>query len=126
MSWQSDWAYNKYWIMAHSQNAYNEIRNLAKNNEWDEKKEQTYQQIIKDLEDVAPTKATLVTAYQHVWGYFKKIATLEEKNEYLKLLDCLSPENDDLGGFLAQLTDKYQVKYLQNSRIIIEIKEQKQ
>ncbi|WP_225425888.1 YbgA family protein [Apilactobacillus micheneri] len=124
MSWQSDWAYNKYWVMAHSQNAYNEIRTLAKNNHWDEKKEQEYQQIVQSLENVEPTKATLVTAYQHIWGYFKKIATSEEKQQYLKLLDYLSPENDNLGAFLTQLTDKYQVKYLQNSRIIIEIKEQ--
>ncbi|WP_225362943.1 YbgA family protein [Apilactobacillus quenuiae] len=124
MSWQSDWAYNKYWVMARSQNAYNEIRTLAKNNQWDTDKEQQYQKIVKDLESISPTKATLVTAYQHVWGYFKKITTPEEKQDYLKLLADLSPKNDKLGAFLVQLTDKYQVKYLQNSRIIVEIKEQ--
>ncbi|WP_225361877.1 YbgA family protein [Apilactobacillus timberlakei] len=124
MSWQSDWAYNKYWVMAHSQNAYNEIRNLAKNNQWDKEKELQYQEIVQYLKNIPPTKATLVTAYQHIWGYFKKIAVPAEKQKYLKYLDNLSPEKDDLGPFLAQLTDKYQVKYLQNSRIIIEIKEQ--
>ncbi|UQS84922.1 YbgA family protein [Apilactobacillus apisilvae] len=122
MSWQSDWAYNKYWVMARSQQAYNEIRNLAKNNQWTKEKEHKYEQIVIDLENITPTRATLVTAYQHVWGYFKKIANDDEKKTYLKYLDALSPKSDQLGPFLADLTDKYEVKYLQKSRIILEIK----
>ena len=28
--WQEEWAYNKYWVMTHSQQCYEQIRLLAK------------------------------------------------------------------------------------------------
>ena len=120
-SWQKKWAYNKYWIMAHSQQAYNDIRQLAKNNDWSADKDQVFDKIITSTELIEPTKQTLTTAYQHVWGYFKKICTANEKETYLILLTKLTPENDELGPFLKLLTIKYDVTYLLNSRLINEL-----
>ncbi|MBS0951561.1 YbgA family protein [Lactiplantibacillus plantarum] len=120
-SWQKKWAYNKYWIMAHSQQAYNDIRQLAKNNDWSTDKDQVFDKIITSTELIEPTKQTLTTAYQHVWGYFKKICTANEKETYLILLTKLTPENDELGSFLKLLTIKYNVTYLLNSRLINEL-----
>ncbi|VDG18086.1 hypothetical protein [Lactobacillus plantarum] [Lactiplantibacillus mudanjiangensis] len=120
-SWQKKWAYNKYWIMAHSQQAYNDIRQLAKNNDWSTDKEQALDKIIASTELIEPTKQTLTTAYQHVWGYFKKICTTDEKKTYLILLTKLTPENNELGSFLKLLAIKYKVTYLLNSRLINEL-----
>ena len=125
MNWQKVWAVNKYWVMSKSQQQYDYIRLLAKNNQWMPQKTQELGSIIDSLESVSPTKQTLTTTYQHIWGYFKKKCTDEELHQYLRLLDNLQPNNDNLGPFLAQLTNKYQIDYLQKSRIIIELNERK-
>ena len=83
----------------------------------------TRTKILDSLGSVSPTRKTLVTTYQHIWGYFKKKCTDEELHQYLKLLDELQPDNDSLGPFLVQLTAKYQIDYLQKSRLIIELNE---
>lgn len=121
INWQEEWAYNKYWVMSKSQKAYDQIRLMAKNNEWSKAKETELERIIKSLENVEPTKKTLTNVYQHIWGYFKKICTDSERKEYVKLIASLEPEDDQLGLFLRDLTYKYQIKYLMQSRIIREL-----
>lgn len=123
MNWQKIWAVNKYWVMSKSQQQYDHIRLLAKNNQWTPQKSQELDKILDSLGSVLPTRKTLVTTYQHIWGYFKKKCTDEELHQYLKLLDELQPDNDSLGPFLVQLTAKYQIDYLQKSRLIIELNE---
>ena len=121
--WQEKWAYNKYWVMARSQQCYEQIRLLAKDNEWSAQKNAEFERLLERAAGQTPKVKTLTNAYQHVWGYFKKIATISEKQTYLQLLQELSPQNDDLGPFLKHLTEKYQVSYLLNSRLIQECKE---
>ena len=82
-----------------------------------------FERLLENAVGQTPTVKTLTNAYQHVWGYFKKIATTSEKQTYLQLLQELSPQKDDLGPFLKHLTEKYQVSYLLNSRLIQEYKE---
>ena len=120
-SWQQDWAENKYWVMAHSQQHYNQIRQLAKNNDWTVDKTTEFNRLLAEAGQQVPTVKTLTTAYQHIWGYFKKIATLEEKETYLTTLAQLAGGHDQLGPFLKGLTVKYQVTYLLQSRIIREL-----
>lgn len=121
--WQEEWAYNKYWVMAHSQAYYEQIRLLAKDNEWSNTKNAEFESLLAKAASKEPTVKTLTNAYQHVWGYFKKIATTEEKQTYLRLLQELSPQTDKLGPFLSRLTKKYQVAYLLNSRLMQECNE---
>lgn len=121
--WQEEWAYNKYWVMAHSQAYYEQIRLLAKDNEWSNAKNAEFESLLAKAASKEPTVKTLTNAYQHVWGYFKKIATTEEKQTYLRLLQELSPQTDKLGPFLSRLTKKYQVAYLLNSRLMQECNE---
>ena len=122
LQWQEEWAYNKYWVMAHSQQCYEQIRRLAKNNEWSDQKAAAFQHLLDKAAHQAPTTQTLTNTYQHVWGYFKKICTAQEKQTYLHLLQTLSPQADDLGSFLGYLASKYQVTCLLNSRLIQESK----
>lgn len=121
--WQEEWAYNKYWVMARSQQYYEQIRLLAKDNEWSTEKNAEFEKLLAKAANEPPTVKTLTNAYQHVWGYFKKIATTEEKQTYLRLLQELSPQTDKLGPFLSRLTEKYQVTYLLNSRLLQECNE---
>jgi len=117
-NWQQEWAHYKYWVMAHSQQTYLAIRELAKDNDWAVEKDAAFHQLLQSAAKNSPTKATLTTAYQHVWGYFKKQCTPVEKQTYLNLLSTLTPEQDQLGPFLKTLALKYQVDYLLQSKII--------
>ena len=117
--WQQEWAYQKYWVMAHSQQHYNAIRRLARNNEWSVAKQTQLKRLLAEAAHQSPTTATLTTAYQHVWGYFKKQCTVAEKQHYLALLASLTPEHDLLRPFLRQLAIKYQVSYLLASRLLM-------
>ena len=125
-AWQLKWAEHKYWVMAHSQQLYNQIRVLAKNNDWSDETTDTFENLLQEAALQVPTRKTLTTAYEHVWGYFKKIATPEEKNDYLRRLAVLEVDNDQLGSFLKNLTLKYQVTYLMHSRLIREIQEEQE
>lgn len=115
---QKDWAYHKYWVMAHSQEAYQNIRLLFKGNDWNSKKERAYHFFLEEAKKKEPTKATLTNAYQHIWGYFKKISTVQEKQEYLNYLENISTQSEEFLLFLINLSKKYQVTYLLDSRII--------
>ena len=113
---QVSWAQHKYWVMSQSQQAYNQIRELAKGNKWNQEKNETYKTLLKDLETIKPTEKTLRNAYQHIWGYFKKEATLKEIHTYTELIKKSSIESNELEVFLKELAKKYERKYLLNMR----------
>ena len=102
--------------MAHSQQDYNEIRELAKGNNWNQTKQERYEELLEELETITPTDKTLRVAYQHIWGYFKKQATQEEKNQYKLLIEETHLEINGIEPFLRTLASKYQVTYLLNMR----------
>lgn len=113
---QKDWAYHKYWVMGHSQAHYNALRLLFKGNDWSEEKTQCYYQLIDEAGTIRPSKATLTTSYQHMWGYFKKRATDSEKERYKLLISQVTPEDDRLGPFLLEMIEAYQPPYLLHSK----------
>ena len=112
---QQSWAKNKYWVMGRSQQAYNQIRLLAKHNQWTEEKQRTYEAILASLATVPPTKKTTRVVAEHIWGYFKKEATIQEKVEFQRLLadeDIITK----MPSFLKQLQKKYPHAYLAQMR----------
>lgn len=118
---QLSWAKNKYWVMGHSQQAYNHIRLIAKGNDWTGKKQKEYEDILSDLEKIDPSDKTLRVAYQHIWGYFKKRATPTEKHQYKQLIESsYLQNNNDLDVFLKELSEKYDQTYLLNMRWPVE------
>lgn len=119
-SFQISWSKNKYWVMSRSQQAYNKIRLLAKGNEWSLEKQEAYEKILIDLEKIQPTDQTLRVTYQHVWGYFKKLATVEEKQRYLDMIDQSNLLDSQLETFLKELSVKYNQEYLLQMRWFIE------
>ena len=116
--YQKWWASEKYLVMAHSQAHYNALRQLFKGNQWTQEKELEFERLLKEAYQQTPTTKTLRTAYQHIWGYFKKKATIPEKDRYKELDQSLETRSADMHQFLRVLTQKYQPAYLVQSRIM--------
>ena len=116
--YQKRWAAEKYLVMAHSQAHYNALRLLFKGNQWMQEKALEFERLLKEAYQQTPTTKTLRTAYQHIWGYFKKKATSPEKDRYKELDQSLETRSADMHQFLRVLTQKYQPTYLVQSRIM--------
>lgn len=111
------WREEKYRVLLHVQNAYNKIRALLK--ESPSLEEVQFQ--INEAINHSPTTGSIINAYEHMWGYFKNIATDNEKHKALMLKDDFMNhqiELDTLLSYLSQLANKYDIKYLQESTVL--------
>lgn len=111
------WREEKYRVLLHDQNAYNKIRALLK--ESPSLEEVQFQ--INEAINHSPTTGSIINAYEHMWGYFKNIATDNEKHKALMLKDDFMNhqiELDSLLSYLSQLANKYDIKYLQESTVL--------
>ncbi|MCG3088441.1 YbgA family protein [Sporosarcina cyprini] len=114
---QQLWSREKYRVMFHSQKHYNEIREVLKQG----KDIERVDQLIEEAGKIEPTKGSVSNAYQHMWGYFKKNATEEEREAYRSKLDAFMDDklgSDDLLAYLKRLAVKYGVEYLLKSTIL--------
>ena len=115
---QQLWARNKYLVLSHSSNIYNEIRQYLKN-------EQVEVSHVKELIDracqIPEHRGQVCNAFQHIWGYFKKKATDAERKDYMLLLDCYrfgQASKEDLITKTRDLLDCYPNTYLQHSTLL--------
>lgn len=106
------WREEKYRVMFFSQAHYNDIRAAMR----DQKPHDVIETLINDALAQTPTNGSRRNACSHMWGYFKKYATDEEKSRYNSLLE--QNEFRDLLYFLQLLAEHYDVKYLKESRIL--------
>ncbi|AMO87570.1 hypothetical protein B857_02899 [Solibacillus isronensis B3W22] len=106
------WREEKYNVMFHSQNYYNAIRQAMK----DKGAYEEISALIEQALNLTPTEGSMRNACQHMWGYFKKVATEEEKKQYEQLIQTTS--FSELLTFLRQLAEKYGVTYLLESRVL--------
>ncbi len=110
------WRENKYEVMSHSQNAYRDIKKSIGKLSYEE-----LTGLIVRAKKIDKTKGSIINTYQHIWGYFKKQATDQEKQQTFILLDQFTKDKvdeDDLWEWLANLTVKYNQLYLLESTII--------
>lgn len=119
---QKQWGQWKYFVMSRSQKEYENLRSLFSGNQWSEEKQIIFQEALKRTEISAPALGSLRNAYQHVWGYFKQVATKEERQLFEQSLFQLSLEKDEVLPFLQQLTKKYQIGYLLSSKLLFDDK----
>ena len=108
---EQEWARYKYYAMSKSQKAYNELRLIFRNNNATDPI--LFYKWIDDIQYLEPNIKSEINAFSHVWGYFKKFATIKEKEAYLKFI-----ENQDIKAMvrhLKKLSNKYEIKQLQNS-----------
>ena len=115
---QQLWARNKYLVLSHSSNIYNEIRQYLKN-------EQVEVSLVQEMIDracqIPEHRGQVCNAFQHIWGYFKKKATDAERKDYMLLLDRYrfgQASQEDLISKTRELLERYPNAYLQNSTLL--------
>ena len=115
---QQLWARNKYLVLSHSSNIYNEIREYLKQ----EVVEVSEVQVMIDRACQIPEhRGQVCNAFQHIWGYFKKKATDTERKDYMLLLDRYrfgQVSKEDLITKTRDLLDRYPNTYLQHSTLL--------
>ena len=115
---QQLWARNKYLVLSHSSNIYNEIREYLKQ----EVVEVSEVQVMIDRACQIPEhRGQVCNAFQHIWGYFKKKATDVERKDYMLLLDRYrfgQTSKKDLIAKTRDLLDRYPNTYLQHSTLL--------
>ena len=111
-------ARNKYLVLSHSSNIYNEIRQYLKNEQVELSQ---VQEMIDRACQIPEHRGQVCNAFQHIWGYFKKQASLDERRDYMLLLDCYrfgQASKEDLIAKTRELLDCYPNTYLQHSTLL--------
>ena len=115
---QQLWARNKYLVLSHSSNIYNEIRQYLKNEEVEVSQ---VQEMIDRACQIPEHRGQVCNAFQHIWGYFKKKAADAERQDYMLLLDRYrfgQASKEDLIAKTRDLLERYPNTYLQNSTLL--------
>ena len=115
---QQLWARNKYLVLSHSSNIYNEIRQYLKN---EEVEVSHVQELIDRACQIPEHRGQVCNAFQHIWGYFKKQASLDERKDYMLLLDRYrfgKASKKDLIARTRDLLERYPIAYLQDSTLL--------
>ena len=115
---QQLWARNKYLVLSHSSNIYNEIRQYLK-------QEEVEVSLVQEMIDLAcqipEHRGQVCNAFQHIWGYFKKKATDAERKDYMLLLDRYrygQASKEDVIDKTRDLLNRYPNTYLQHSTLL--------
>ncbi len=115
---QQLWARNKYLVLSHSSNIYNEIRQYLKN---EEVEVSHVQELIDRACQIPEHRGQVCNAFQHIWGYFKKKATGAERKDYILLLDRYrfgQASKEDVIDKTRDLLKRYPNTYLQHSTLL--------
>ena len=115
---QQLWARNKYLVLSHSSNIYNEIRQYLKNEQVEVSQ---VQEMIDRACQIPEHRGQVCNAFQHIWGYFKKKATDAERKDYMLLLDryrFAQASKEDLIVKTRELLELYPNSYLQHSTLL--------
>ena len=115
---QKLWAKNKYFVLSYSSKIYIEIRTYLKQ---EEVSQNIVSELIKQAVSLPEDKGQITNALHHVWGYFKKYATKEEKNHFFEMIEEYHNnkyKKEDLIKKIKHLLKKYPNKYLEESTFI--------
>lgn len=112
---ESEWKKYKYFALSQSKAVYDSCRQLLKDK--DANCGRSFYSLIEVLYDLPENKGAQVNAAEHVWGYFKKVATEKEKKRFEHVLTAY--KNDQMSlkavkSFLYKLANHYDSKYLLN------------
>lgn len=109
------WREEKYLVMYHSQAHYELIREALKSGCTPARLEQ----LIEEALDTTPTPGSKTNAFQHMWGYFNKTASKDERDQYARLQQGPVHEREkERINFIRSLAEKYAVGYLLESSIL--------
>ena len=113
------WAKNKYFVLSKSHKTYLEIREYLKEEEVDILYLNEKIQKARDMEE---SKKDFSNAILHVWGYFKKEASENEKQGLFDMLEEYmdgKKSQTSVIDHINALLEKYPNKYLQESTLLV-------
>ncbi|MBM2658093.1 DUF1722 domain-containing protein [Staphylococcus pseudoxylosus] len=111
------WKQHKYEVLWHDQNKYKMIREQLKYDPTIEEIET----LINEALSTTPSTGSIINAYDHMWGYFKRKCSSSEKSLHNYLKEAFKKEEVDeiyLLQFLKSMANYYDVNYIKNSTII--------
>ncbi|MBN2883358.1 MAG: UV DNA damage repair endonuclease UvsE [Clostridia bacterium] len=117
---QRDWARYKYLIMEKSQEEYKAAGKLFGENEFPAIE---FYRLAEKSFGIETQKGEAVNAAEHVWGYFKNIATESEKKKFFRVLENYTKDRGSLSSVkktLYNLAYKYDSNYLLESYYFID------
>ena len=112
------WAKNKYYVLSKSQKAYLEIREYLKQKELDVL---WLNEKIQEIRNMKESKKDFRNAILHIWGYFKKNASIIEKQALYNILnEYMEGKNnqDAVIEYINTLLKKYPNEYLEKSILL--------
>ena len=115
---QQLWARNKYLVLSHSSNIYQEIRQYLKNEQVELSE---VQEMIDRACQIPEHRGQVCNAFQHIWGYFKERASEQERQDYMTLLERYRYGQASKEELIAQTRDLlalYPNTYLQDSTLL--------
>lgn len=81
----------------------------------------TSKDLIQQALALPENRGQVSNAFQHIWGYFKKQATAEEKADFMLLLEKYQhgqASQEDLIKGIEMLLERYPNRYLQDSTLL--------
>ena len=115
---QKLWAKNTFLVLSHSSKIYLEIRTYLKQEEVSQNK---VSELIKQAVSLPEDKGQVTNALHHVWGYFKKYSTKEEKDNFFEMIEEYHNNKYKKEALIKEvkyLLSKYPNKYLEESTFI--------
>jgi len=113
------WAKNKYYVLSKSHKTYLEIREYLKEEDVDIL---SLNEKIQKARDMEESKKDFSNAILHVWGYFKKEASENEKQGLFDMLEEYmdgKKSQTSVIDYINSLLEKYPNKYLQESTLLV-------
>lgn len=112
------WAKNKYYVLSKSQKAYLEIREYLKQKELDVL---WLNEKIQEIRNMKESKKDFRNAILHIWGYFKKNASIIEKEALFNILNEYMEGKNNQNAvieYINTLLKKYPNEYLEKSILL--------
>ncbi len=106
---------NKYLYFIYNQKLKDELGNILARNINYQDTLQLYSKTLLELFYHAPTKGKCINAYEHMYGYFKKKATDEEKDAFKNLIANYEEDlasSVEINDYLMTLANKYHEEYI--------------
>ena len=113
---ETEWSKYKYSVLEKSQSDYLEIRKLFRNK--NDYPALEFYNILENAMQKPTDIGNSINAAQHVWGYFKNIATEKEKNDFIKSINNYEQNKTTIIAVknkLKKMAVKYEQIYLLNS-----------
>ncbi len=110
---ESEWVRYKYSVLERSPLAYQEIRSLLRDKGG--YPAIPFYRLVEEALRQPEDTGHAVDALQHVWGYFKNIATEKESRDFFEHLEAYRQGNTTLDALkrqLCRLAEKYRIDYL--------------